>query len=448
MFARPSRRAFASGAFGAAALVWALRGRALGRLPVQGRVALRVPWPLASIDPHRLEDATAALLGAALFDTLYALTPGGRAVPALAEADPVADGSFVRVVVREGVESAAGRPMGARQVASSIARARGLGAKAWLSEVPPPKVEDARTLRFGVKDPALVARVLASPLVAIVPEGFSPERPDGTGPFRATKEADALVLRRNPLAAMGPSLLDEIVVRAEPDLASSLRAFESGEDDVGWLGSGLHEPRPGSRTFDAGMIAWAVLRTGRDAGSWDAPGVAQRLCDGTSPARLAYLALGAPWPTERDLGWGGAPCDLVVREDSPWLVELSRALAASLSRPSHEVTSHPISTADLSQRRSSRSYALALDVVRPFAPGALGALSSLASADDLGLAADMLKYPPRLGDASPRVLTRTMRLGVVGEIRAQGGRSADVALALSPGGGVDFGMSTRSGRVP
>jgi peptide/nickel transport system substrate-binding protein len=443
--ARVGRRSLGTAAAAAVALA-ALPSWGMPRLPTGGRVAFRIPWPVGTVDPHRLDDATAALFGDALFDTLYVLGEGGTAVASLAETEPQVDAAAVVVVMREGLKSAGGHAIAAREAALSIARARTLGALAWLAELPVPKVTDARTLRFATKDAALVARTLSSPLTAILPAGFSPERPDGTGPFRAQRSQDGLTLVRNPLAARGPSFLDEVVIHAAPDLAESLRAFEGGSDDIGWLGSGLHEPRPGSRPFDAGMVAWAVLRTGRDAAQWDAPGVAQRFCDSISPARLGYLALGAAWPTDPMDGWSGPPCELVVRDDSPWLIELARALAAILTRPAHEVTARVVPPSDFAQRRSTRAYALALDVVRPFAPGTLAALAALATADNPALAGDIVKHPPRIGEAPPRTLTRTMRLGVVGEVRVQGGRSSEVTLVASPNGGLDLGASLRARR--
>src|SRR6185312_9069327 len=136
--------------------------------------------------------------------------------------------------------------------------------------------------------------------------------------------------------------------------ADSLRSFEAGTDDVGWLGSGLHEPRAGARPFDAGAVGWVLLRTGRDAGSWDTPGVAQRLADGISPSLLAHLAPGPAWTVEPDQGWGGPPCELLVRDDSPYLAEVARAVAAALTRASHEVTVRQVPAATFRQRRASR----------------------------------------------------------------------------------------------
>jgi peptide/nickel transport system substrate-binding protein len=406
---------------------------------------MRIPWPLAAIDPHRLDDAAAAILGPALFDTLFTLDEAGTTSPSLADSLPENVGSRSFVTLRGGLRSAFGRSIAAKDVAASLVRCRAGGAKAWLTEVGPPKVESALTFSFAFADAARLAKALASPLTAIVPPGFSPETPDGTGPFRADRQGDALVLRRNDSAANGPAFLDEVVVRPAPDLAASLSAFESGVDDLGWLGSGLHDPRPGAKSFDAGSCGWAILRTGSLAATWDSPGIAQRLCDGIPPSRLAYLALGAPWPTEADEGWGGPPCELLVREDAPWLHELARAVAVSISRPAHEVTPRPVSAQELVVRRTSRSYSLALDVTRPLGAGPLGTLLGLATSDDPVSAADLARHPPR-SEAPPRALCRTMRIGVLGDIRLQGGRAADLGLSLGPGR-IEFGALTRLRRA-
>lgn len=416
---------------------------ARGRTSVGGRIALRVPWPVLAIDPHRLEDATAGIFGEAIFDTLYARDESGAFVASLAEADPEPEGASLRVRVRTGLRTARGKAFEARDAAGAIARSRTLGGRAWLVDVPAPKI-DGRSLVFAMRDASRLVRALASPIVAMVPTGFTPEAPDGTGPMMHTTRGNTLVLARNVLAARGPSYLDEVVVQAAPDLAASLRAFESGADDLGWLGSGLHEPRAGSRPFDFGAAGWAVLFTGRDAGTWDAPGVAQRICDGLPPARLSYLALGPAWTTEPEEGWGGAPTSLYVREDAPWLVELAKAIAATISRPSHEVSAKTVPALEIAQRRNARNHTLALDVVRPVAPGSFAAMIALATADNSLRASELVQHPPKLGEIPPRTMTRTMHCGVVGEIRVQGGRAPNVQLATSSTtSGFDLGASTR-----
>jgi hypothetical protein len=271
---------------------------------------------------------------------------------------------------------------------------------------------------------------------------FTPEHPDGTGPFRATRIQDGLLLDSNPRAASGPAFLEQVVIHEAPDLAASLSAFESGMDDIGWLGSGLHEPRPGAKSFEAGSCAWAILRTGSLAGTWDGSGVAQSVCDAIPPSRLSYLALGPAWPTTTEDGWGGPPCELLVRDDSPWLRELANAVASSISRPSHEVTAKPVGSAEFASRRSMRNFGLAVDVARPLAPTTLGALIGLATANAPLVGADLMRHPPRT-EASPRALCRTMRVGLIGDIRIFGGRAPDLGMAIGPGR-LDLGSMTRA----
>ena len=439
-----SRRSLFSGAAGLA--LTSRSAFALPRLSVGGKIAFRLPWSLTSIDPHRGDDAAAGVLTAALFDSLYTLDAAGDPLPALAENLPESAGPLgLRVTMREGLTTAHGSAIDARDAVLALARARSHGASAWLAALPVPKREGERSFTFASDDSVALARALASPLTAIVPLAFDPAKPDGTGPFRADRKESTLVLSRNARAALGPALLDEIRISSAADLADSLRAFESGADDLGWLGSGLHEPRAGAKNFDGGAIGWAVLVVGRDGGTWDAPGIAQRVADGIAPSRLSYLVMGPTWAQSAEQGWNGAPIDLLAPDDSPWLVELARAVAATLSRPSHEVTVRPISPGDFASRRHSRNFALAVDVTRSLGPGSFAAMVALATADPSSSAADLVRHPPKVAEVSARALTRTLRLGVLGEVRVSGGRVADLALPTGRSG-IDWGTATRSKR--
>jgi peptide/nickel transport system substrate-binding protein len=434
------RRSFVLGA--AASLLVPRVGLARGRTPIGGRLSLRVPWPMSAIDPHKLEDATAAIFGDALFDTLYARDESGAFAPQLAEADPEPDGASLRVKLRSGLKTGKGRPFEPRDAAAAIARARTMGARAWLVDVPAPRV-DGRSLVFAMRDSARLVRALASPIVAMVPSAFAPEAPEGTGPFRWVPRGDAIVLARNPFAARGPAYLEEVTVRSAA-AKESLRAFESGTDDLGWHGLGLHEDRKDAERFDSGAVGWAVLYTGRDANDWDAPGVAQTVCDGIDASRLKEFNLGPEWPPSGGQGWGGPPTAIVVRDDCPWLGDLARAVATLITRPSHEVTVKPVPASDLAQRRVARMYGLALDVVRPLVPGGFGATVALATADGAGRASDLVQHPPKVAESSARAMTRLLRCGVVGELRVQGGRMPQTQLVSSPTGlGFDLGASWR-----
>src|SRR6202012_4949573 len=115
-----------------------------------------------------------------------------------------------------------------------------------------------------------------------------------------------------------------------------LRAFESGDADVGFLGAGLHRRRPGAIDFHTDPLGDIVLRTGAEAGPGGAPGVATELVDRMDPAR--FLHLGIQPGQNGGTRWGGKPCELRVDGASPYLVEVASVVAATLGAPGHEVT--------------------------------------------------------------------------------------------------------------
>ena len=443
-----TRRAFLA-QLGAAAAITALPdvARAMGRTPLGGRVSLHVPWPTGAIDPHDLRDGAAALFASAIADPAYALDATGAPYPSLATGLPVREAGETLVHLREGMRTARLVPLDARDLVATVLRAKASGAAALLADIPRPKLRrgDPYAVSFGSVEPLHLARVLASPLVAVLPRRFSPTVPDGTGAFRADVSPSGLVLTRNLHAARGPSFLDAIRVAPADGLKTSLRAFESERDDIGWLGLGLHDGRRGAIRFDLGRAAWVVLTTGPDTGGFGLPGVAQRLVDAIPPERLAHLGLGPRPPARGDPGWGGAPAELLVDESSPHLVDVARAVAPVLSRTGHEVTATLVSRAELARRRARGKAPLTIELVRPLGPSPLHTLLSLATAEDVARGRDLARSPPRLRPGAPaRSMTSMLRVGVIGEIRVAGGVIPDLALAKSPSGdGWDLGATFR-----
>jgi peptide/nickel transport system substrate-binding protein len=401
-----------------AAMTAAAGARALGRIPYGGTLRMKVPWPIGALDPHALDDAAAALFAAAVADALYALDAQGRPYPTLARDMPVATARGTRVTLRPGLVTARGRTLDARDVEWSLERSAHRAGLALLAPFERPRRDPSDGLSVLVPraEPAALATALASPVTALLPRGFSRLRPDGTGAFRAEPSLGHLRLERNPNAARGAAFLDRIEVAQASDLADALRSFESGDSDVGWLGSGLHQPRPGAVRFNAGVFGWVVLRTGHDAGDWGAPGVAQRLLDAIAPARLSYLGLsGLPEPSGDD-GWGGAPCNLLVPSGSPHLLQIGQALAALFTRAGHEVRAHAEPAPSFAARRRDGRYALMLDFVRTLGPPGPDTLLAMLTAAD----PQQARRPPRLGTLSAREIARTLPLGVVGELSISG----------------------------
>lgn len=408
-----------------AAMLAAPAARALGRIPYGGVLRMDLPLAFEGVDPHLGDDMASAVVGTCLFDTLYGWDASGRPYPVLARGnpEPVPQGS--RIALRPGLATARGRALDGADLVFAIDRAKKLGARPLLSSIVSIRRvrDDPLAVDIQGMSPDAVFDALSSPLTAIVPKTFSATKPDGTGAFRADQSGGGLSLVRNEHAARGPSFLDRIDLRKAADLAAGLRAFESGEADVGFLGAGLHRRRAGAVDFRAIPVGWVVLRTGAEAGEWGAPGVAARLVQAVDPARLSQLGI-APRDNARagGQGWGGAPASLYVDEGSSYLVEIARAVAAALSQPGHELRPTPLSHPDLVRLRDGGHFGTMIDFARRLGPSPRHAVLSLLGAANSRLA----ERPPRSTVEDLAVVERTLQLAVIGEVGIVGARAPDV----------------------
>jgi peptide/nickel transport system substrate-binding protein len=444
-----SRRALLGGATALAALQSVRLGRAMGRVPIGGQLHLRVPWSTRVLDPHDGRNALAAFFGHAVADPVFALDSNARPYPTLAEGMPRIVAGETTVRLRAGLRTAHGKPLDGRDLAWSVARARAMGASGWLGPLDAAarsSREDPLLVQFGAIDPDLLASLLASPLVALLPEGFSPRAPDATGGFAAVLSAAELALRRNAVGARGPSFLSEVIVESATELADSLRAFEAGHDDIGWLGLGLYGDRPGATRFDYGEVGWVVLATGKAAGRLHTPGVAQQLANAVPVEQLRHLGL----RPRRGLGagalWSEGAASVLVDETEPHLGLVAKSVASELSRPGHELVVGPTLPEELSRVLETGEFSLAVHAVRRAGPGPLATLIALASAERATLGRDLARHPPRLrATAEAHELTGTLRLGVLGGLGVSGGAGPGVLLAPAPAalGGLDLGSSYR-----
>jgi peptide/nickel transport system substrate-binding protein len=265
--------------------------------------------------------------------------------------------------------------------------------------------------------PDALAFALASPVTALVPRGFSAATPDGTGAFRASAGERSLLLEQNTNAARGAGFLARIEVTLVSDLAEALRAFESDRADLGWLGGGLHRPRAGSLAFEGPSYGWVILRTGKDAGRWGAPGIAQELLDRVP--REPFRPFGIVGSASGGGGrWGGGDAELLASADFPQLVRAAESLAAALAAPGHAVSAKPLERGEFEKRRASGRFSLMLDFVRIAGPPGRTTLLSLLAAASPELAA----VPPRAPSYEPNAVARTLPLGVLGALRISGAR--------------------------
>jgi len=421
-----------------ASLVSGPTGYALGRTPYGGRLRLAVPWPIASLEPASLSDGFAALFASAAFEPLYALDAAGAPYPALAEGLPTKVGDGCRLALRPSLKTATGRALSGADVVATLARARSRAAAGLLGELAPPSVDakDPLGVVFAHASSETVARVLASPLLALVPRGFSPLAPDGCGAFKVELGRGRAVLTRNPYAARGPSYLDAIEVTAVNDLAELLRGFETGATDVGWFGTGLYRAVKDAVAFETPRYGFAVLMAGKATGAWGAPGTLQALLDAVPAQQLSHLGVrGLPAQASGSPGWGGPATTIAVLANAPQLGAVARALAATLSTPGHELSVVEKTAEELSALQASRQFGLLLDLVRAptSAPRELEILLRTAASPDAA------KRAPKTAPLAARELGRQLPLGVVGELSVWGARRAPfVGLEAWQLGAVSF----------
>jgi peptide/nickel transport system substrate-binding protein len=413
---RFGRRSFLAAASAAAS------ASALGRTQVGGTLRLRLPVYFGGIDPHSLDDPLSALIAPAIADPLFSLDGSGKPYPTLATRLPERTADGCRITLRAELRSARGKVLSAADVVFSLKRAQVLGGAAVLGAFRPPIADRRDRLSLLVPDanPEALARALASPLTALVPRGFSALAADGTGAFKATFASDTLSLTRNENAARGAAFLERIELARAADLADALRAFETGQVDVGWLGNGLYRPRPGALPLDGPVFGWIVLRTGLAVKNWGAPGIAGQLTAALPAAALARFGV-RPVPGAGDgVRWGGGPASLLVSDDAPHTVELARALEPLLSSSGNEIRTTPVPRATWLEARRSRRYALLLDFVRVTTGDASQSALGLLAAVDPALARRPPKNLNSVLDA-----TRTLPLGIVGDVRVAGARSPE-----------------------
>ncbi len=408
-----ARRAFL------AALCSSASARALGRSPFGGTLRLRLPLFFGGLDPHALDDPLSALFASAIADSLFTFDTNGKPYPALASALPERTPKGARLSLRPDLVTARGKPLSARDLVFSFKRAQAAGGSAVLRAFHAPSLDSADPLSVLVPDadPDALARALANPLTALVPRGFSPLQPDGTGAFSAQFQRSSLTLTRNERAARGAAFLDRIEVSAASDLADALRAFETASVDVGWLGNGLYRGRVGARPLEGPVYGWIVLRTGLEAKTWGAPGIAQQLCSALPADALLHFGVRALSHRDPGVRWAGGPSSLLVCDDAPYLVELGRALEPLLGSPGNEVHPAPIARSAWLDARRTRHFGLMLDFVRAADTDPTQSAQALLAAVDPALA----QRPPRNASALDDT-TRTLTLGVLGEVRVSGAR--------------------------
>lgn len=245
-----SRRAFLAGTAAAASLtIPGLLNAADAKAPQRGgrlRVGINAGSAKDTIDAKApLTDADIARQNN-IYDTLLAFSPDYSIEPALAESVEPSERSTVWTIrLRKGVTFHNGKSLTARDIVATFLYAldpANPGASASrLQAVDSSAFEiiDDLTLKVKFKTPFSVFREVLADLgtggLRVIPEGYDPANPVGTGPFKA-KEFEpgmrSLFVRNENYWRAGEPYLDELEIINFTDDAARVNALLSGQIDA------------------------------------------------------------------------------------------------------------------------------------------------------------------------------------------------------------------------
>lgn len=223
-----------------------------------------------------------------LYDSLLCYDTDFRIQPALAEeVSPSADAKTWTIRLREGVEFHNGKPVTAEDVAFSLRRivdpAKPQAGAVGLAAIDPAGIEivDPRTLRLNLRTPdAVLMDQLAQYNNGIVPVGYDPKKPIGTGPFAfgSFEPGQQSTFTRNPKYwRENEPYLDEIVIIDFPDDTARVNALLGGQVDViDQLPLGQIEvvrANPALKVLDSETGAWTPFTMRVDQAPFDDPRV-------------------------------------------------------------------------------------------------------------------------------------------------------------------------------
>ena len=350
------------------------------------------------------------------------------------------------VRLREGLLTAKGRKLEARDVLFSLQRARRGGALAWWGDLPVPSLHPKGTDCGRVRGPdgLRIANALSSPLFALVPRGFDPVSRTAPGRCRRRQQSGAAAQTQCERGAR------RVVSRGDRDRPGARsfwrrcgRSRAISPTSVGSAPGFTHrDPVPWPSTWVMSLDRFADRNRGRSVGRARGRATAPRRTSARAApalrARAASRAVG-----KRRMG------RQTLRAADGRRIGLPRG-----ARPGGELATFASGTRSERQRGAGGGAEPAEGRwhLQPCArcgppvrrtwncdPGRAGRRL------DPSLALELMRSPPRLSTFSPRALTRTLRLGVLGELRVVGAHAPDVRLAKSTAGeGWDLGATYRA----
>jgi peptide/nickel transport system substrate-binding protein len=183
------------------------------------------------------------LRAGALFEQLMIMDPKtGAPVPVLAESvEPNKDGTEWTIRLRKGVLFHDGKPFTAKDVLFSLRRIEKKEFPGLINLGPinlgAAKVVDDQTLRLPFKSPySILPEALAGSFtIRMVPVGYDPKKPVGTGPFKFesfTAGQQSTFVRFADYWQNGKPYLDKLVITNFADETAQVNALQSGQVDL------------------------------------------------------------------------------------------------------------------------------------------------------------------------------------------------------------------------
>jgi len=211
--------------------------------PVKGgtlRVSVTGGGLSDNLDAHGLVTVPDYARDFQLYDSLIAPDDQGKLTLQLAESiEPNADGTEWTIRVKPGIVTHAGKPFGAKDVLftlNRIVKGNYPGATTFGAiDLPASRVVDAQTLVLKYKKPfAILPEALSTAYALMVPEGYDPKAPVGTGPFKFksfTPGTESTFVRFDE-HWRGAPYLDAVVITDVADDTGQVNGIQSGQFDA------------------------------------------------------------------------------------------------------------------------------------------------------------------------------------------------------------------------
>ena len=181
--------------------------------------------------------------GVALFDPLVDLDHQGKVRMVLAESiEPNKDATVWTIKLRPNVKSHDGKDFTADDVLYSLRRIESKKFPGAISfgpiDLKAAKVVDKLTLRVPFKEAyAIFPEGLTLAQTRMVPRGFDPKKPIGTGPYKYvsfTPGRESTFVRHEEYWDPGKPYLDKLVITNFADETSQVNALQAGQVDAIW----------------------------------------------------------------------------------------------------------------------------------------------------------------------------------------------------------------------